>query len=715
MSTMHSDRNLLFGILALQMDFVSKDQLFAGMSAWVLQKEQPLGLILVEQGALLDEDRTLLDSVVRRHIAKHGDDPHQSLVSLGPAAEITTHALTEIADPDVQASLLTASSSGFERDDPFATRTYASPFLGGRYRVLRPLASGALGEVSVALDQELKREVALKQIKPRHADSPEHRGRFLLEAELTGHLEHPGTVPVYSLGEGDDGRPYYAMRLIRGETLGDAINAFYGSDASDADRTIAFRKLIRRFITVCETIDYAHSRKILHRDLKPSNIMVGRFGETLVVDWGLAKLVGRAEGESSNDAEVGLHTLSSSGTSSETLPGSAVGTPAYMSPEQAEGRVQAMTAASDVYSLGATLYVLITGRPPFDGKDLGSILKQVAAGSFPRPRAVAPSVSRPLESICVKAMSRNADDRYQSARELADDLERWLADEPVTADQEPAIERVGRWSRKHRPAVAAVAGLLLASVVLLSGATVFLRRAEARTLIQKQLAEQNFREARATILSFLKPLVEEKNDFALRPKLLGVARDRLTLFIKTHGNDPSLQTELAATHFQLGSVITQSVLMGTPLQDEPRFESSPEMAFVQKDAARAVPSPELNVPPAPAPPRAAVPAPVAVETERPLPPGPTPVVQQRSRPSYTEFEKSIAESLAHYEESLQLYTRLAKEFPNEPKYQERVRICMQNVASLKRMTTQSADSGPMVIGTGQNQAVEGGALTMFGD
>src|SRR5262249_14864057 len=203
----------------------------------------------------------------------------------------------------------------------------------------------------VAHDQELNREVALKQMQDRFAEDPASRSRFLLEAEVTGALEHPGVVPVYSLGSDARGRPFYAMRFIRGETLKDAIEA-HQKKAGAAPRAdsfgLSFQRLLRRFVDVCNAIDYAHGRGVLHRDLKPANIVVGNHGETLVVDWGLAKALGRESPELSI-AEQFIKS-SSGGSSVETLPGSAMGTPSYMSPEQACGELDRVGPLSDVYS-----------------------------------------------------------------------------------------------------------------------------------------------------------------------------------------------------------------------------------------------------------------------------------------------------------------------------------------------------------------------------
>src|SRR5262249_20115933 len=173
-----------------------------------------------------------------------------------------------------------------------------SPF--GRYQVIQPHARGGIGEVLLARDQELGREIALKRIQDAHADDPESRARFVREAELTGNLEHPGIVPVYGCGRAPNGRPYYAMRFIRGESLEAAITRFHDGvgrrDRDPGGRSPGLLRLLERFNAVCDAVEYAHSRGVLHCDLKPGNVMLGAHGETLVVDWGLAKPLGRLGG-----------------------------------------------------------------------------------------------------------------------------------------------------------------------------------------------------------------------------------------------------------------------------------------------------------------------------------------------------------------------------------------------------------------------------------
>src|SRR5262249_11535983 len=210
MAPVHSDRNLLFGILALQMDFVTRDALIAAMHAWVLNKARPLGQILCEQGALSESRHDLLEALVRENLVQHGNDPAKSLAGF-TWIDLPQRELEQIADADLLASLarVSATFSAEGESPPTQVPSVGTPHSAGlRYRSPRPHAKGRLGEVFVALDSELHREVALKEIQPRFADHPEARNRFLLEAEITGGLEHPGIVPVYGLGHYADGRPF---------------------------------------------------------------------------------------------------------------------------------------------------------------------------------------------------------------------------------------------------------------------------------------------------------------------------------------------------------------------------------------------------------------------------------------------------------------------------------------------------------------------------
>jgi tetratricopeptide (TPR) repeat protein len=336
---------------------------------------------------------------------------------------------------------------------PHVSAAMPAVALPDRYEALGVLGRGGMGLVLGVRDRRLGRVVALKTVL---ADAAWARRRFEREARITARIQHPGVAPVHDVGELPDGRPYLTMKRIEGRTLA-AMPEERPTPGHDLPRLVAI------FEQVAQAVAYAHSRRVIHRDLKPSNIMLGPYGETLVVDWGLAKCFGVADAAGSeHDAPLRPAALEDLGA---TTTGSVSGTPAFMSPEQAAGRPALLGPATDFYSLGATLYAILTGRAPFDGDSLVALLDRVKAGRLTPPRAIEPATPRALEAICLKAMALRPEDRYATATALAEDLERWLGDVPVTAWREPPAERVRRLVRRHRAwvwssAIALVAILL---------------------------------------------------------------------------------------------------------------------------------------------------------------------------------------------------------------------------------------------------------------
>ena len=449
-------------------------------------------------------------------------------------------------------------------NDPPNTNELA---LGGirskRFEILSEHAAGGLGKVFVAADHEVKRNVAVKKLHRNHNRNRDIRQRFQREADITGALEHPGIVPVYSAGIDEDGAPYYAMRFVSGETLQSAIDTFHANAKKERRfNQIEFQKLLRRFIDVCNTIAYTHSKGVVHRDLKPANIILGQFGETQIVDWGMAK---RINDPDEYDSVVGSLNHGDS-TAIETQAGALMGTPRYMSPEQAIGDTPNISFASDIYSLGATLYHLVTGQACLIDRDIDEVLQRVSDGNVPAANKVQIKTPKPLSAICQKAMQLKPENRYDSAKLLADDVENYLANQPVTAYREPWTKKLARWTGKHKTVVTGTAVALV--VLLLSAvvALVLLNGARQRERSAKNLAQQRneqakffFRKARLAVDNYLGKIQSDYklksaglND--LRIELLKSAQVFYTELSEQNPDDPDLEIDVVIALDNLSSI-----------------------------------------------------------------------------------------------------------------------------------------------------------------
>jgi eukaryotic-like serine/threonine-protein kinase len=337
---------------------------------------------------------------------------------------------------------------------------------------------GGLGIVFTAYQEELDRTVALKRIRPDRLHAAARR-RFLREAALTARLQHPGIVPIYGLGQDDSG-PFYTMAFIQGQTLQEAIEQFHKDQSLRRDpglRSLAFRGLLQQFVATCDTVAYAHDQGVVHRDLKPTNILLGPYGQTLVMDWGLAKRLGGDDAAADAEGDAPAMSPSSEGM---TVTGEIMGTPQYMSPEQARG--EPAGPAGDIFCLGLILYAMLTGKPAFEESSSRDAdrLKAVRDAAVVPPRGRDPKLPRALEAICLKALAARPEDRYARAQALAEDVTRWLGDEPVTAWREPFWRRARRWARRNRAVVTGAVAALLAGLISLAAVAVVQARAHAR-------------------------------------------------------------------------------------------------------------------------------------------------------------------------------------------------------------------------------------------
>lgn len=430
-----ADRNLLFGVQAWQSGVITEGQLLAAMQRWTFSKAQSLAQILLDTGALTLTQRELLDSMVENQIRLYQGNAGRALEAMSSAPNVANSLRQQIGDEDVRGSLDRLPVTFVPPTARMSESSAAAPHRSeprSRYEPIKFHKGGGLGEVWRARDLELNREVALKQMKPDAAQKSALCARFVLEAEITGSLEHPGIVPVYGLGTDAKGLPFYAMRFIQGQNLSDAVKQFFKREQDGFDpreRSLEFRRLLGQFVSVCKAVQYAHDRGVLHRDLKPANIMLGKYGETLVVDWGLAKAIGRADAEPHRIFPKDETTLrpSAAEDTPDSIQGHAFGTPQFMPPEQATGRLDEIGFHSDIYSLGATLYFVLTGTYAFNDQ------RTTVDHQFPKPREIKATVPAELEWICLKAMATHPVDRYASSMALAQAIEDWLADEPVSA------------------------------------------------------------------------------------------------------------------------------------------------------------------------------------------------------------------------------------------------------------------------------------------
>jgi eukaryotic-like serine/threonine-protein kinase len=319
----------------------------------------------------------------------------------------------------------------------------------GHYEILEEIGRGGMGVIYRARQQHSRRIVAVKRVLAHQVNSHETLVRFRREAEAVASLDHPNILPIHEVSESEEGLPYFSMKYATGGSLRSTASTL---------RTQP-RECVRLMAKIARAIAYAHGKGVLHRDLQPGNILLDENGEPMVSDFGLAKWL-----DQTSDLTRTLETL---------------GTPGYIAPEQAECRADKLTAAADVYSLGAILFYLLTGRPPFVGPNVLHVIHQAAATHAPRLRSLAPSLDRDLETIVARCLEGDPKARYQSAGALADDLEHWLRHEPIRARRAGILTRGRKWVRRNPTSAALVVSLTVLGAAV---AVMFWERGSLRQL-----------------------------------------------------------------------------------------------------------------------------------------------------------------------------------------------------------------------------------------
>jgi serine/threonine-protein kinase len=338
---------------------------------------------------------------------------------------------------------------------------------GTHYTQIEPLGKGSFGEVHCAHDTLLGREVAIKSLKKNFREDEEVVDRFLKEARGTAQLEHPNIMPVHEMGVSEEFGIYFTMKKVQGEDLKEILDKLDGNPAF-YESSYPLNFLLEVFLSVCNGVAFAHSKGVIHRDLKPANIMIGEFGEVLVLDWGLVKNIGEEDEGSGSSIHLRMDEFD---IGSQTLEGAVSGTPNYMAPEQAEGRIGDIDIHSDIYSLGAILYHILARCPPFEKTQLRRLLGNVKAGIYDPPRKRRPELNIPkeLEAICLKAMSRHPLNRYLSVEKLAQDIRNYIGNFEVTAYKATRLERFWR-TCKRNPVKSSVVAAVCSALVLAFGA-----------------------------------------------------------------------------------------------------------------------------------------------------------------------------------------------------------------------------------------------------
>jgi serine/threonine-protein kinase len=488
--------NLLFGLAALQAGLIDPNRFAQACSDWAACQDMPLADLLVARGWLTPADRAEVEKLLDQRLTGHEGVPPPS----PPGALPTDRAGPGVQPREPQQQTGTAGSLPHSPQWGSQLVTERS----GRVQLYGEIARGGMGAVLKGWDTGLGRDVAVKVLLEAHAGKAELVQRFVEEAQVAGQLQHPGVVPVYELGQFGDKRPYFAMKLVQGQTLAGLL-ALRRQPAEDQPRFVGI------FEQVCQTVAYAHSKGVIHRDLKPANVMVGAFGEVQVMDWGLAKVLDAASRgltppeEAAGEEAVSLIATARSGgpdDSGQTQVGTALGTPAYLAPEQARGEVQRVDERADVFGLGAFLCEILTGQPAYLGSSVAAMLQARNADlSEAFARLDGCGADAELVALARRCLAPEPAERPRNAGEVAGAVtayQRSVAERLRQAEMERAQAQVkAAEERKRQRLSLALAGSVLVTVLLGAGGGLWLQQQQAQRRLEAARHEADLREESA--------------------------------------------------------------------------------------------------------------------------------------------------------------------------------------------------------------------------
>ncbi len=478
--------NVLFGRVAVDLQLLAGADVDPVLQDHVDMPEEDFAQAFVRASLLSEHDSTRIRAIVARLLERHNGDAARAIEELeggGEGEDAGLHQMPTLAGPP---AAWRALSESVDLDTDDASSRYVDPVEHDR---------GGMGRILIVRDERMNRTIAMKELAPalhtgdatlvdggsRQVSAYEVQ-RFLREARITGSLEHPSIIPVYELGRRPDGAHYYTMKLVRGQSLYRAIH-----ECGNLGERL---KLLPHVINLCQAIAYAHDKGIIHRDIKPSNVMVGAFGETVVIDWGLARVLDQ---EDPFAADLEAFTEAQLAARPEdprlTAAGLPVGTPHYMAPEQAEGRMSEVGPRSDVYSLGVVLYEVVTGRTPFTGTTSRVVLQKVRKDAPPSVLTHEPEIPPALAAICARAMARDPARRYSTAGELADELTRFTAGALVKGYEYTTGELIRHYYRRNRALCNTAAAAAAVTLIVAIAAYANILEANHRERLQRIAAE----------------------------------------------------------------------------------------------------------------------------------------------------------------------------------------------------------------------------------